>query len=83
MEERRVVATGMGTVTPFGVSVDVFWDNLIEGRSGLSPITLFDTTDFDVKIGGEIRDFKATDYLDPKLVKRLDRYAQFALIACD
>ena len=73
----------MGTVTPFGVSVDVFWDNLIEGRSGLSPITLFDTTDFDVKIGGEIRDFKATDYLDPKLVKRLDRYAQFALIACD
>lgn len=81
MEERRVVATGMGALTAFGARADAFWDNLIEGRSGLSQISLFDTTGFDVHFGGEIPGFKPTDYLPPKLVKRLDRYAQFALIA--
>jgi len=83
MTDRRVVITGMGAVTPFGVSVDRFWDNLIEGRSGLSRISLFDPTDFDVRIGGEVPPFDPTDFIDRKLVKRLDRYVQFALIACD
>ncbi len=83
MSDKRVVITGMGAVTPFGVSVDSLWSGLIEGRCGLSPVTLFDTTDFSVRIGGEIPSFDATKYLDRKLVKRLDRYAQFALVACD
>lgn len=82
MAERRVVVTGMGAVTPFGVSVNLFWDSLVAGRSGLSPISLFDTADFDVRIGGEIPAFKPTDYLDPKLVKRMDRYTQLAMVAC-
>jgi len=83
MADRRVVITGMGTVTPFGVSVDRLWDNLIEGRSGLSRISLFDPADFDVRIGGQVPPFEPTDFIDRKLVKRLDRYVQFALIACD
>ncbi len=82
MANRRVVVTGMGAVTPFGVSVDRFWDNLIEGRSGLRLVSLFDTSEFDVRIGAEIPDFKPTDYLEPKQIKRMDRYAQFAMIAC-
>jgi len=83
MAERRIVVTGMGTVTPFGVSVDTLWDNLIEGRCGLSRVSLFDTSDFDVRIGGEIPNWDAAKYLDGKLIKRLDRYVQFALVACD
>ncbi len=82
MAERRVVVTGMGAVTPFGVSVNLLWDSLVAGRSGLSPISLFDTADFDVRIGGEIPAFKPTDYLNPKLIKRMDRYTQLAMVAC-
>lgn len=83
MSQRRVVITGMGAVTPFGVSADVFWDGLIDGRSAISHTTLFDTTQFDVKIGGEIPNFDPAEHLDKKLIKRLDRYAQLALVACD
>lgn len=83
MVNRRVVVTGMGVVTPFGVTVDRFWDALIEGRSGIGPITLFDASGFDVRIGGECVNFEITDYIDRKLIKRLDRFAQLALIATD
>lgn len=81
MVERRVVVTGMGAVTPFGVSVDRLWDGLVEGRCGLSHISLFDTEGFDVRIGGEIPDFDPTEHLDRKAVKRLDRYVQLAMVA--
>lgn len=78
---RRVVITGMGAVTPFGIGMDRFWDGLIEGRCGLSRNTLFDTTAFDVHIGGEIPSFDPGAAIDRKIIKRLDRYAQFALVA--
>ncbi|MBI4717722.1 MAG: beta-ketoacyl-ACP synthase II [Planctomycetes bacterium] len=80
---RRVVVTGMGAVSPFGVGVDCYWDALILGRCGLSRITLFDTTQFDVHIGGEIPNFDAANHLDRKIIKRLDRYAQFAMVAAE
>jgi len=83
MADRRVVVTGMGAVTPFGVTVDRYWDGLIEGRSGITAISLFDTSQFDVHIGGEVTAFDAEKHLDRRIIKRLDRYAQFALIACD
>ena len=83
MAQRRVVVTGMGAVTPFGVSADRFWDNLIEGRSGITAVSLFDTSGFDVRIGGEVPDFDPGKYLDRKLIKRLDRFARFALVAAD
>ena len=79
--ERRVVVTGLGAVTPFGVSVDRLWDGLIEGRSGIRPVSLFDTAGYDVRIGGEITDFDPEKHLDRRVIKRLDRYAQFAMVA--
>ena len=82
MADRRVVITGMGVITPFGVTVDAYWDALIGGRSGISMVSRFDATEFDVRIGGECLDFNPTEYFDGKILKRLDRFAQFALVAC-
>lgn len=82
MSQRRVVVTGMGAITPFGLSVDTLWENLIEGRSGVSLISIFDTSAHSIKFGGQIPNFNPKDHLAPKLVKRLDRYAQLAMIAC-
>ena len=77
------MVTGMGAVTPFGVGVDPYWEGLIEGRSGIGPVTLFDVSAFDVRFGGEIPRFDPVAHLDRRLIKRIDRYAQFALVACD
>lgn len=81
MSQRRVVVTGMGAVTPYGVSVDRMWDGLIEGRSGVRRISLFDTSEFDVHIGGEVTEFNPEEHIDRKLIKRLDRFVQFALVS--
>ena len=59
--DRRVVVTGLGAVTPLGNDVDTLWQNLIAGKNGIGPITLFDPTDFAVKIAAEVKDF------DPKM----------------
>jgi len=83
MAHRRVVVTGMGALTPFGAGVERYWDALIEGRSGVGPVTLFDTSEFSVRFAGEIPDFDPAAFIDRKIIKRLDRYAQFALVACD
>ena len=83
MADRRVVITGMGAVTPFGVTVDRYWDALVEGRSGISAITRFDASQFNVRIGGECADFDPAEHLDRKILKRLDRFAQFALVGSE
>src|SRR6266545_4000398 len=77
----RIVVTGLGAVTPLGPSVAATWQGLIAGQSGIGPITLFDTSGFDVTIAGEVRDFKPESVLSPREVKRLDRFCQFALVA--
>jgi beta-ketoacyl-acyl-carrier-protein synthase II len=77
----RVVVTGMGAVTPLGCTVAETWNNLVEGRSGIGRITLFDTTGFDVCIAGEVTGFDPESVLSPREAKRLDRFCQFALVA--
>jgi 3-oxoacyl-[acyl-carrier-protein] synthase II len=80
---RRVVVTGMGVVTPVGNDVPAFWQSLLAGKSGAAPLASFDTTDLEVLIGAEVKGFDPTQRLDPKLVKRADRFTQFALWSTD
>jgi len=81
MKQRRVVITGMGVICPLGNSTGEFWDNLVHGRSGIGPLTLFDPSQYDSRIAGECTRFDPSDWLDPKLIKRVDRFGQFALAA--
>jgi 3-oxoacyl-[acyl-carrier-protein] synthase II len=78
---RRVVVTGIGAVTPVGVGREAFWDSLVAGRSGIKEVTLFDTTDFPVRIAGEIQGFDPQEYLDRKEARRTDRASHFAVAA--
>jgi 3-oxoacyl-[acyl-carrier-protein] synthase II len=78
---RRVVITGLGTVNPLATDVRRFWQALCAGKSGIGPITQIDTSAFKVKFGGEVKQFAPERILDARLVKRLDRFAQLALVA--
>ena len=74
MSKRRIVITGLGAVTPIGNTVEEFWTNLINGKSGAAPITYFDTTHFDTKFACEIKNFDPLNYMDRKLSRlRLDQ----------
>ncbi len=77
----KVVITGMGTINPLGHNVEESWANLVNGVSGVGPITLFDTTDFMVKMACEVKDFDPTMYLPAREARRLDRFEQYALIS--
>lgn len=77
---RRVVVTGMGALTPLGLSVDTFWEGMMQSTSGAAPITRFDPEPFDTTFACELKGFEATDYLDRKVARRLDRFAQYALV---
>lgn len=81
--KRRVVVTGVGAVTPIGLNVNDFWKNLISGKSGVSSITSFDTTDYDTKIAAELKGFDPTVYIDKKSVKRMDPFTHYALAAAE
>ena len=81
--KRRVVVTGMGAITPLGLSVDEFWKNLVAGKSGAANITYFDTTGYNTHFACELKNYKATDYLDRKSAQRMDPFTQFAMISCD
>ena len=83
MNKRRVVVTGMGAVTAIGIGVDAFWDGVVNGRSGVKPITLIDTTEHSVKFAGEVSDFAPLDTIDKKEAKKMDRFTQFAVVASE
>jgi len=83
MELKRVVVTGLGALTPIGNTKDEFWEGLIEGKSGAGPITYFDTEKFKTKFACELKNFNATDFLDRKEVRKMDKFAQYALVASD
>jgi 3-oxoacyl-[acyl-carrier-protein] synthase II len=77
---RRVVVTGLGLMTPVGIDLESSWQGLLEGRSGVAPITLFDaTSDFDVRFAAEVKGFEPERYLERKEAKRMDRFAQLAM----
>lgn len=78
---RRVVVTGVGAVSPLGVGNQNNWDALVAGKSGINLITRFDTTDFPVKIAGEVKDFAAEDFIDKKEIKKMDLFIQYAMAA--
>ena len=79
MSTRRVVITGLGMVTPLGLDVESTWTSLIAGRSGIRPVTRFDTSDSDTKIAGEVDGFEPESFLDRREVRRMDRFTHFAL----
>ncbi|HMC00873.1 MAG TPA: beta-ketoacyl-ACP synthase II [Flavobacteriaceae bacterium] len=83
MELRRVVVTGLGALTPIGNSKDDYWNGLVGGKSGAAPITYFDTEKFKTKFACELKGFNATDFLDRKEARKMDRFTQYAMVASD
>ena len=80
-DSQRVVVTGLGAITSLGQDPGTFWKSLQEGKNGVSRVEAFDTSDFTCKIGAEIKNFDAAQFMDPKEVRRNDRYVHFAFIA--
>ena len=78
---RRVVITGLGAVTPIGNNVKELFDNLKKGKCGIDKITHYDTKGRKVKLAGEVKDFDPEKYIDKRLVRKTDRFTQFALAA--
>jgi len=78
---RRVVITGMGTVNPLATDVKTYWQYLLAGRSGIAKLEQFDASAFKVRFGGEVKGWNPEDYLESKAARRMDRYAQFGVVA--
>jgi 3-oxoacyl-[acyl-carrier-protein] synthase II len=79
----KIVVTGLGLVTPLGLSVKESWENLIKGVSGVAPFTLFDSSEFLVKVGCEVKGFRGEEYLPSREIRRRDRFEQFAAVAAN
>lgn len=79
--KRRVVVTGLGAITPLGNDVESFWNEIKEGKVGISEITRFDTTNYKAKVAGEVKDFVAKDHMDFKAAKRMELFSQYAVAA--
>ena len=79
--ERRVVVTGMGAVTPLGIGAGETWKAMLDGKSGIGPITQFDATEFATKIAGEVKGFEPGDYIEAKEVKKMDRFIHLSIAA--
>lgn len=83
MKLKRVVVTGLGALTPIGNTISEYWEGLSKGKSGSAPITYFDTEKFKTKFACELKNYVATNYFDRKEARKLDRFAQYALVASD
>ena len=83
MDLKRVVITGLGTLTPIGNNVSQFWDALLRGVSGASLITRFDTTNFKCKIAAEVKDFDPAVFFDRKEIRKIDLFSQYGMVAAD
>jgi 3-oxoacyl-[acyl-carrier-protein] synthase II len=78
---RRVVITGVGLVTPLGTGVEKNWQAILEGRSGIAPVTRFEASDFPTRIAGEVKDFHPEDFIEKKEIKKMDLFIQYAVAA--
>ena len=78
---RRVVVTGMGAITPIGLSVEEFWNGVKEGKTGFAPITKFDASEYKCKIAAEVKGFDGKEYMDAKAAKRMELFSQYAVAA--
>ena len=83
MELKRAVITGLGALTPIGNNKDEYWNNLVKGVSGAAPVTRFDASKFKTRFGCEVKNFNPEDFIERKEVRKLDLYAQFALVAAE
>src|SRR6056300_358525 len=83
MELKRVVVTGLGALTPIGNTKEEYWEGLVSGKSGAAPITYYDTEKFKTKFACELKNFVATDFLDRKEARKMDKFAQYAMVAAD
>lgn len=83
MELKRVVVTGLGALTPIGNNIQEYWNALVAGKSGCAPITYFDPEKFKTKFACELKNFNALDHFDRKEARKLDRFAQYALVSSD
>ena len=81
MNQRRVVITGLGQISPVGNNVETAWQNLLAGKSGIGKITKFDASELTCQIAGEVKDFDITQYLPPKDARRMDTFIHYG-IAC-
>ncbi len=81
MNRRRVVVTGVGMITPLGLNAESSWHNLLSGKSGIRRITQFDPSSFPSQIAGEVEGFNPEDYIEPKEIKKMDRFIHFAIAA--
>ncbi|WP_396591326.1 beta-ketoacyl-ACP synthase II [Allomuricauda sp. R78024] len=83
MQLKRVVVTGMGALTPIGNNLEAYWEGLKNGKSGCAPITYFDTEKFKTKFACELKDYNPQDFFDRKEARKLDKFAQYALVSSD
>lgn len=83
MALRRVVVTGLGALTPIGNNIEEYWNGLINGVSGAAPITYYDASKFRTHFACEVKNFNVEDFIDRKEARKMDRYAQYALVAAD
>jgi 3-oxoacyl-[acyl-carrier-protein] synthase II len=83
MQKRRVVVTGLGALTPIGNSVPDFWEGLVSGTSGAAPITRFDASKFKTQFACELKGYDSSDYFDRKEARKMDLFAQYAVVAAD
>lgn len=81
MTDRSIVITGLGAITPLGLTVEDYWHGLINGKSGIGPITLFDASSYPSRLAAEVKDFEPTDYMHIKRVDRTARCTHFAIAA--
>ncbi|WP_347172765.1 beta-ketoacyl-ACP synthase II [Polaribacter uvawellassae] len=83
MQIKRVVVTGLGALTPIGNNIQEYWSGLVNGVSGAAPITYFDATKFKTRFACELKNFNATDFIDRKEARKMDRFSQYAMVASD